>query len=125
MSVGAAIRITSAAEARVIEHAAAFAKREAAHCFVFSVVHELPYGAESDEERDIVERNLKLIADSDASPVMQQGHDVAKTLIAVAQGFGIRTLFLQSGPSHGLGRSVAEQLLYLHPPFDVVVVGSE
>ena len=125
MSVGAAIRITSPDEARVIEHASAFAKRQGARCFVFSVVRNLPYGAESEEERDVVLRNLRLIADSEASPVMQQGDDVARTLITVAQSFGIRTLFLQSGPAHGLGRTIAEQLLYLDPPFDVVVVGSE
>jgi hypothetical protein len=57
--------------------------------------------------------------------VIQEGDDIAKTLLAVARGFGVRTLFLKSGSSHGLGRSIAEQLLYLDPPFDVVIVGSE
>lgn len=125
MSVGAAIRITSPDEARVISHAAAFAQQEGVSCFVISVVSDLPYGAVSDEERDIVLRNLELISESRASPVMQEGLDVAKTLCAVAQGFGVRTLFLQSGTSLLLGRSIAEQLLYLNPPFDVVVVSSE
>jgi K+-sensing histidine kinase KdpD len=125
MSVAAAIRITSDDEERVIRHAAEFAHQQGASCFVISVVRELPYGAVDDQERDAVVRNLELIGRLEASPVMQEGDDVAKTLIAIAQGFGVRTLFLQSGTSRLLGRSIAEQLLYLHPPFDVVVVGSE
>jgi Osmosensitive K+ channel histidine kinase len=125
MSVAAAIRIASPDQARVIEHAAAFAKRQGAACFVISVVRQLPYGDVTGEELDVVLRNLKLIAELHASPVMQEGDDVAMTLLAVASGLGIRTLFLQSGTSRRLGRSIAEQLLYLNPPFDVVVVGSE
>ena len=45
--------------------------------------------------------------------------------MAAAKSFGIGTLFLQGGSSHLLGLSIAEQILYLDPPFDVVVVGSE
>ena len=123
MSVGAAIRITSSDEARVIEHAAAFAREHGAPCYVISVVGEAGYGRLTDAERDVVLSNLALIARSHASPVMQEGDDVAKTLLAVAAGFGVRTLFLQSSTSRLLGRSIAEQLLYLNPPFDVVVVG--
>jgi len=118
MSVGAAIRITSPDEERVIKHAAEFAQQQGSHCYVISIVHELPYG-------DIVKRNLELIAQLKATPVIQEGDEIAKTLLIVAQSFGIRMLFLQSGPAHGLGRTIAEQLLYLDPPFDVVVVGSE
>lgn len=122
MSVAAAIRITSPDEARVIEHAAAFAKQQAESCFIISVVPSLPYGVRNDEEQANVTRNLTLIMESQCAPVMQVGDDVAQTLLTVARGFGIRTLFLQNGTSRG--RSIAEQLLYLDPPFDVVVVGN-
>jgi len=125
MSVGAAIRITSPDEERVIKHAVAFAAQRGEPCFVISVVHDLPYGNVSEEQRDVVLHNLALIAELRAAPVMQEGDDVARTLLAVAEGFGVRTLFLQSGTSRLLGRSIAEQLLYLDPPFDVVFVGSE
>jgi nucleotide-binding universal stress UspA family protein len=118
MSVGAAIRINSPDAERVILHAADFARQQGTPCYVISVVRELPHG-------ETVRRNLELIADSKSTPVIQEGDDIAKTLLAVARGFGVRTLFLKSGSSHGLGRSIAEQLLYLDPPFDVVIVGSE
>jgi len=125
MAVACAIRIASTDETRVIEHAAAFAQQQDAKCFVISVVDDLPYGTIRDDEREIVRRNLDVIARSQALPVMQQGDDVAKTLLAVARRFGVRTLFLQSGTSRLLGRSIAEQLLYLNPPFDVVVISSD
>jgi len=125
MSVAAAIRITSADEDRVIRHAVEFARQQSAPCFIISVVSELPYGAVAEEERNVVRRNLEMITELEASPVMQEGDDVAKTLLAIARGFGVRTLFLQSGTSRLLGRSIAEQLLYLDPPFDVVVVSSD
>ncbi|HEY2093532.1 MAG TPA: hypothetical protein VGJ81_16775 [Thermoanaerobaculia bacterium] len=125
MSVAAAIRITSPDEERVIRHAAEYAQQQSEPCFVISIVNSLPYGDDAEEQRDIVARNLALIDDLQASPVMQEGDDVAKTLLAIARGFGVRTLFLQSGTSRLLGRSIAEQLLYLDPPFDVVVVSSE
>ena len=123
MSVAAAIRITSPDEARVIEHAVAFAKQQAESCYIISVVPSLPYGAMNDDEQANVARNLNLIMESQCAPVMQEGDDIAQTLLTVARGFGIRTLFLQNGTSRG--RSIAEQLLYLDPPFDVVVVGSQ
>lgn len=123
MSVGAAIRMTSRDEERVIRHAAEFAQQEGTQCFVISVVPEI--GGTTDEERGIMERNLEVIAEANASPVMQEGDDVAKTLLAVACLFRIRTLFLQSGSTRRLGRSIAEQLLLLKPTFDVVVVSSE
>jgi len=125
MAVACAIRIASTDETRVIEHAAAFAQQQDAKCFVISVVDDLPYGTIRDDEREIVRHNLDVIARSQALPVMQQGDDVAKTLLAVARRFGVRTLFLQSGTSRLLGRSIAEQLLYLNPPFDVVVISSD
>ena len=125
MSVAAAVRITSADEERVIAHAVDFARQQGVPCFIISVVSALPYGGDSAEEREVVRRNLELIAGMEASPVMQEGHDIAHTLLTTAQSFGVRTLFLQSGTSRLLGRSIAEQLLYLDPPFDVVVVSPE
>jgi K+-sensing histidine kinase KdpD len=96
MSVGAAIRIGSPDEERVILHAAEFARQQRMPCYVISVVRELPYGAMGDEESDAVRRNLELIAESKSTPVIQVGGDIAKSLIAVARGFGVRTLFLMS-----------------------------
>lgn len=125
MSVAAAIRITSPDEERVIRRAAAFARREGTPCFVVSVVPQLPYGASDDTERRSVEKNLGLIREAAASPVMQEGVDIAKTLIAVARAFGVETFFVQTGSAAGKGRSIAEKLLLLDPPFDVVIVGSE
>ena len=122
MSVAAAIRINSPDEARVIEHAAEFARQQGEPCYVISVLRS--YSVEP-EENDIVRRNLQIIADNQAVPIMQEGDAVAPALIAAAKWFDVRTLFLQSGTSRLLGRTIAEQLLYLDPPFDVVVVGSE
>ena len=122
MSVAAAIRITSPDESRVIEHAAEFARQQGVTCYVISVVRKYNVG---EEQNEIVRRNFQLISNAQAVPVMQEGDDIAPTLIAAARWFGVRTLFLQSGTSHLLGRSIAEQLLYLDPPFDVVVVSSE
>ena len=65
------------------------------------------------------------LTEANALPVMQEGDDVVRTLLAAATAFGVQTLFLQSGAAHLLGRSIAEQILYLDPPFDVVVVGSD
>ena len=115
MTIAAAIRIGSADEVRVIEHAAAFARQHSEACFVISVVRSLPYGA-GDEE--VVRTNLQAIMREKCAPIMQEGDDVAATLLTVARSFGVRTLFLQSG-------ATVERLLTLHPPFDVVVVGSQ
>ncbi len=125
MNVAAAIRINSPDEERVIRRAAEFAEQQHSACFVISVVPRLPYGTlDGDADVEAVRRNLELISQSKASPVMQEGNDIPRTLLTVACAFGVRTLFLQSGTSHLLGRSIAEQLLYLEPPFDVVVVNS-
>ena len=118
MSVGAAIRIDSPDEERVIRHAVELARQSKSPCFVISIVRDMP----SD---DAVRRNFQLISDLRATPVIQEGDEIAKTLMLVARNFGVQTLFLQSGDSRALGRSIAEQLLYLKPPFDVVVVGDE
>jgi len=117
MTIAAAIRITSAREVRVIEHAAAFARQHSEPCFVISVVSLLPYGAVPAEKEAIVRENVAAILREKAAPVMQEGDDIAETLLSVACAFGVRTLFLQSG-------STVERLLTLRPPFDVVVVGS-
>jgi len=122
VSVAAAIRITSPDEGRVIEHAAEFARQQGETCYVISVIRG--HGVD-DEENEIVRRNFQLISDARAVPVMQEGDDIAPALIAAARWFGVRTLFLQSGTSRLLGRSIAEQLLYLDPPCDVIVVSSE
>jgi len=118
MSIAAAIRIASAGQDRVIDHAAAFADRRGEACFVISIVDALPYGGFDDRERANVECNLARIHAANAAPVMQEGADVAQTLLTVGRSFGVGTLFLRSG-------RVAERLLHLHPPFDLVVVGSE
>jgi K+-sensing histidine kinase KdpD len=125
MSVAAAIRMTSADEERVIRQAADFARQQQAACFVISVVNDLPYGTVSEEQRQVVMHNLRLIAGCRAAPVMQEGSDVAKALLIVAQRFGVRTLFLRGATAHSMGPSIAEQLLLLDPPFDVVMVSSE
>ena len=125
MSVAGAIRIASREDARVIQHAASFAAGEHATCYIVSVVDELPYGRQAYEARDAVLDNLALIERLHACPVMQEGEGVAETLLTVARSFGVTTLFLQSGTPRLLGRSIAERLLYLDPPFDVVIVRSD
>lgn len=125
MSVAAAIRITSPDEARVIEHAATFAAQQGTPCYVISVVPTLPYATLDDALAGVVMDNLQRIQQARAAPVIQEGDDIVRTLLATARHFGVRTLFLQSGTSRLLGRTIAEQLLYLDPPFDVVVIGSE
>lgn len=124
MSVGAAIRITSAGEERVIRHAADFARQQDVPCFVISVLTDVSH-VMTEEDRGVALHNLEVIASLRAAPVMQEGDDVAKALLSVARQFDVETLFLQSGTSRLLGRSIAEQLLYLDPPFDVVIVSSE
>ena len=125
MSVAAAIRISSPHEAHVIRHAASFATGEQAQCYVIAVVDELPYGRGAEDARDAVRDNLALIEEVHACALLQEGDDVASTLVAVGSGFGVTTLFLQPGTRRLLGRSVAERLLYLNPPFDVVIVGED
>jgi K+-sensing histidine kinase KdpD len=125
MSVGAAIRITSSGEERVIAHATAFAREFHEGCYIISIVPHLPYGATTDEETAAASRNLELIAAASATPLMQEGDDVPDALVAVARSFGITTLFLQSGAANGLDRSTAERLLYLRPSFDLIVLPPE
>src|ERR1043166_8946372 len=86
MTIAAAIRITSADEVRVIEHAAAFARQHSEPCFVISVVRSLPYGALTDEEERVVRMNVDTILREKCAPVMQEGVDVPHTLLTVARG---------------------------------------
>jgi K+-sensing histidine kinase KdpD len=125
MAVGAAIRITSPDEVRIIEHAAAFAKQRDEACYVISVVPDAAYSYVNDRQAETVRRNVAAIAEQHAVPIVQEGDDVAKALIEVAPLFGIKTLFLQRGSARLLGRTIAERLLLLDPPFDVVVIGSD
>jgi len=125
MATAAAIRITSPDEARVIDHAVRFAGQRDEACYVITIVPESSFRYVDDSQVPIVERNLEHIRERNAIPIVQEGDDVARSLIAVAPLFGIRTLFLQSGSSRLLGRTIAEQLLLLDPPFDVVVIGSD
>lgn len=118
MSVGAAIRIDSPDEARVIEHAVTFAQRHGVACYVISIVANM-HAAGGDAA--VVRQNLNRIQQLHAVPIVQEGDDVPAALIAVARAFGIRTLFLGNGES----RSVPKQLLNRDPPFDVVVISSE
>jgi K+-sensing histidine kinase KdpD len=118
MSVAAAIRITSPNEAWLIEHASTVAQQHGETCYVIAVVPELPYGSVAEGDIENVRRNLELIAEAQAVPIVQESDDVARALLVVASGFGARTLFLQNG-------STAKKLRHLDPPFDVVVVGSK
>lgn len=124
MAVGAAIRLTSPDERRIIEHAAAFAKQRKEPCYVISVVPDAAYRYVDERQEAIVRYNVAQIAEFRAVPIVQEGDDVPKCLLAVARAFGIDTLFVQSGGSRRIGRSIAERLLLLEPPFDVVVIGS-
>ncbi|MHB0971709.1 MAG: adenine nucleotide alpha hydrolase family protein [Thermoanaerobaculia bacterium] len=125
MTIAATIRIDSPDEERVIRRAAGFARKLGVPCYVISVVTALPYGDVTESGLEIVLRNLELIREEHASPVMHEGSDVAKSLLAVARTFGVTTMFVQKGNSRPPGRSIAEQLLYLDPPFNVTIIASE
>lgn len=122
-SVAAAIRITSPDEARLIERAAAFSRRSGSRCYAISIVRSLPDDASTDAERSVVASNLALIAGQNATPILQEGHDIPRALVAVGRFFGIGTMFVRSGRSAVPGHSVAERLILLDPPFEVVVIG--
>jgi K+-sensing histidine kinase KdpD len=117
VSVAAAVDIKAPDQDALIAAAATFAHQRGEPCFMISVVGEI-----TDQERDVVERNLALITSRNASPVLQEGSDVARTIAVVAERFGIGTLFIQNGRRR-FGRCLAEQLIHLKPPFQVVVVG--
>lgn len=121
--VAAAIRLTSPDEARLIEKAAAFARRSGSVYYVISVVRRLPDDSSNEKERAIVARNLSLMAAENATPVVQEGDDVPRALVAVGRFFGIETMFVRRGRADGTGISVVERLILLDPPFEVVVIG--
>ncbi len=116
MSIGAAVDITALDQDALIAAAATFAQQRGEPCFMISII-----GAINEYERETVERNLALITSRNASPVMQDGDDVARTLTAIAEKFGVATMFIQNSRRR-FGRSLAEQLIHLKPPFQVVVV---
>lgn len=116
MTIAAAVDITAADQDSVIAAAAAFALQRGEPCYMISIVRKIGEG-----NREIIERNLSLITSRNASPVMQEGDDVARCLAAVAEKFGVKMLFVQNGRRR-FGRSVAEELIHLKPPFQVVVV---
>lgn len=121
MSVAAAVDIAASDQDSLIAAAARFAEQRGEPCFVISIVPCLPYGVVKEEDREVVERNLALITSRNASPVFQEGDDVARTLLLVAPRFGVKTLFIQNGRRRFF-RSVAERIIHRKPPFEVVVV---
>ncbi len=122
MSVAAAVDITSPEAGPLIATAAMAARRRGQSCYVISVVPSLR-DVDGGKSNEVVRRNLELIAARDASPVLQEGTDVARSVMAAAALFGVDMLFVGNGRPRLLGRTVAEKILHLAPPFEVVVVG--
>ncbi len=119
MTVAAAVDITSPDQDSLIANAAKFAQQRGETCFMISIV-----GVVSEQEREVVERNLRLITSRNASPVMQEGSDVARCLCALGEKFSVGTMFIQNGRRR-FGRTLAEQLIHLKPPFQVVVINRD
>jgi K+-sensing histidine kinase KdpD len=121
MSIGAAVSITSPSAGRIIAAASLRAQERGEQCFVISVVRSTAEEL-TKEELEVVANNLSLITSRNASPVVQEADDVPRALISAADIFGIRTLFIGSARRRRFGRSVAERLVRLGPPFEIVVV---
>lgn len=121
MSIGAAVSITSPSAGRIIAAASLRAQERGERCFVISVVRSTAE-ERTKEELEVVANNLSLITSRNASPVIQEADDVPLALVSVAQTFGIRTLFLGNARPRLFRRSVAEKLLRLSPPFEIVVL---
>jgi K+-sensing histidine kinase KdpD len=119
MTVAAAVDITAPDQDSLIAAAAMFAQQRGEPCFVISIVREI-----GEEQRETVERNLALITSRNASPVMQEGNDVARLLAAIAEKFGVGTLFVKNGRRR-FRRTVAEELIHLQPRFQIVVVNHD
>jgi K+-sensing histidine kinase KdpD len=119
MSVAAAVDITAPDQDALIATAATFAQQYGEPCFMISIVRKI-----REDEREIVEHNLTLITARNASPVMQDGDDVARSLTTLAEQFGVATLFIKNG-NRRFGRCLAEQLIHMKPPFQVVVLSAE
>ncbi len=122
MSVAAAVDITSPEAGSLIATASMAAQRRHELCYVIAIVPSMRE-IEGGENKEIVDRNLDLIAARNASPVLQEGNDVARCVIAAAALFGVDMLFVGNGRPRLLGRTIAEKILHLAPPFEVVVVG--
>ena len=119
MTVAAAVDITAPDQDALIAAAATFAQQRGEPCFMISIVRRI-----GEQDREIVERNLALITSRNASPVMQEGDNVARSLTVIAEKFGVGTLFIQNSRRR-FGRSVAEEVIHLKPPFQIVVVSRE
>ncbi len=120
MSIGAAISMTSPDAGRIIAAASLRAEERGEKCFAIIVLDSR--GERTNEEKEIVAENLALIMARNASPVVQESDDIPGALISAARQFGVRTLFVGSARPRILGRSVAEKLIRLAPPFDIVIV---
>jgi K+-sensing histidine kinase KdpD len=121
MSIGAAISMTSPDAGRIIAAASLRAQERGERCFAIIVLQSLS-GERTSGEKEIVAENLALIMARNASPVVQESDDIPGALISAARQFGVRTLFIGSARPRILGRSVAEKLVRLAPPFDIVIV---
>ena len=121
MSIGAAISITSPDAGRIIAAASLRAHERGEQCFVITVVRSAS-DERTTEEQEVVAHNLSLVMARNASPIVQEADDVPEALMSVARMFGIRTLFIGSPKPRLLRRSVAEKLVRLGPPFEIVVV---
>jgi K+-sensing histidine kinase KdpD len=119
MSIGAAISMTSPDAGRIIAAASLRAQERGEKCFAIIVLHT---GERMAHEKEIVAENLALIMARNASPVVQESDDIPGALISAARQFGVRTLFVGSARPRILGRSVAEKLVRMAPPFDLVIV---
>ena len=122
MSVAAAIRIDSPRAVDVVVRAADFAEKIGEPCYVISIVDALPHGSIAESDEGVVERNLEVIAECHATPVMQEADHVPAALVSAAQWFGVRTLFVQNGRRRLFRRSIVQRLIELAPPFEVVVI---
>jgi K+-sensing histidine kinase KdpD len=122
MSVAAAVDITSPEAGPLIATASMAAQRRGEHCYVISIMSSLR-AVDGGESNVVVTRNLELIAARNASPVLQEGNDIARGVMAAAALFGVEMLFVGNGRPRLLGRTVAEKILHLAPHFEVVVVG--
>jgi Universal stress protein family. len=120
MSIGAAISMTSPDAGRIIAAASLRAQERGERCFAIMVLDSIR--DRTAKEKEIVAENLALILARNASPVVQESEDVPGALISAARQFGVRTLFIGSAKPRILGRSVAEKLVRLAPPFDIVIV---
>ena len=115
MSVAAAIRPGEPADDWILRRAGELASATGRPCYAIAIV-------DGSRDEDSLRDQLDRIAALGATPVIGEGADVPRSLADVARGFGIRTLLLGHGSRRVFRRSVAEALLRIAPPFDVVVL---